>query len=153
MRRRAALLLTAVAIAATPGGALAQKRMPEASFPARAGKSRAVFECNEDKAIWLRIWNPVRGWQGDRASEVRIGGETFRTEIDGASDSFILSDVPLPKMGVTDGLLSAAKRGEELVLAGQAAELIPGPDRSFPLRGARAKIERVEKACGRPITG
>ena len=52
-------------------------------------------------------------------------------------------------MGVTDGLLSAAKASEELVLAGPSAEQIPGPSRSFPLKGARAKIERVEKACGR----
>ena len=50
-------------------------------------------------------------------------------------------------MGASPALFAAAKAGKELVLAGVAAEQIPGPDRSFPLRGARAKIERVEKAC------
>ncbi|TDR87073.1 hypothetical protein [Enterovirga rhinocerotis] len=152
MTRRAATLgVIAVALAVPAGSMAAKAAAPETSFPARAGKSRLAFECAADKAIWLRVTNPPRGWLADRASVIRIGRTTFRVEIDGASDSFILSDVPLPKMGVTDGLLAAAKAGEELVLAGRAAEQIPGPDRSFPLTGARAKIERLEKACGRRL--
>lgn len=141
----------ALALSTVAGAALAQPA-PEAAFPARAGKSRLVFECdrqNEDKAILMRIWNPARGWLADRPSVIRLGEKTFRTEVDGATDSFLLSDVPLPKIGVTNDLLSAAKASEELVLAGPAADQIPGPDRSFPLKGARAKIEQVEKACGR----
>lgn len=143
----AGLAIVALATASTA----ALGRAAEAEFPARAGKSRLVFECNQDnkdKAVWLRVWNPVRGWRAERPSEVRIGETRFKTEVDGATDSFILSDVPSPGIGVTPALLAAAKSGEELVLAGPAAEQIPGPSRSFPLTGARAKIERVEKACG-----
>jgi hypothetical protein len=140
-------VLVSSAIVALPALAEA-KRTPEAVFPAREGTSRLVFECGEGKAVWLRVRNPQRGWLADKASEVRLGQRGFRTEIDGASDSFILSDVPLPGMGVTATLLDAAKNAEELVLAGPAAEQIPGPRRSFPLAGARAKIEAVEKACG-----
>ena len=139
-RRLCALLLLGTFAATTP--ALA-KQVVEASFPARAGKSRLVFECEpikKDRAIQMRIWNPARGWLADRPSVVRLGEKTFRTEVDGATDSFLLSYVPLPKTGVTDDLLAAAKGSEELVLAGPAADQIPGPDRSFPLKGARAKI-------------
>lgn len=141
------IALAASAIVALPTIAEA-KRMPEAVFPAREGASRLVFECGEGKAVWMRIRNPQRGWLADKASEVRIGAQRFRTEIDGASDSFILSDVPPPRMGVTQALLDEAKRAEELVLAGPAAEPIPGPRRSFPLANARARIEAVQKACG-----
>lgn len=152
IRRAVTIGLTSLAAAAALAVAPeARGNAPEASFPARAGKSRLVFECAEDKAIWLRIWHPPRGWLGDRAAEIRIGERRFGMEIDGASDSFLLSDVKLPAMGVTDALIAAAKAGEELVLAGKAAEQIPGPNRSFPLKGARARIERVEKACGRPL--
>lgn len=148
---RHALSIAAVSLACLAASAAsADTRSREASFPARSGKSRLVFECADDKAIWLRIWNPARGWQGDRPAEVKIGETTFRTEIDGATDSVLLSDVPLPAMGVSPALLAAAKAGTELVLAGIAAEQIPGPNRSFPLKGARTKILRVEKACGRP---
>ena len=133
--------------AAAPTSAYA-KRAPEAVFPAREGTSRLVFECGQGKAVWLRIRNPQRGWLADKVSEVRLGQRSFRTEVDGASDSFILSDVPLPGMGVTPALIDAAKSAEELVLAGPAAEQIPGPRRSFPLANARGKIEAVEKACG-----
>lgn len=153
LRHASTLLAGALALSLAAAPALA-KRAPEAGFPARAGKSRLVFECGPDKAIQMRIWNPVRGWLADRPTVVRLGEKSFRTEVDGATDSFLLSDVPLPKSGVSDDLLAAAKASEELVVAGPSAEQIPGPQRSFPLRGARAKIGRVEKACGRsPVAG
>ena len=145
--RRSAILVLSTLALLLPTLAEA-KRAPEAVFPAREGTSRLVFECGEGKAVWLRIRNPQRGWLADKVSEVRLGDRRFRTEVDGASDSFILSDVPLPGMGVTTALLDAAKSAEELVLAGPAAEQIPGPRRSFPLANARGKIEAVEKACG-----
>lgn len=143
-------MLSSVLAAALPAAAKGDK--PEASFKARAGRSLLVFECGDDKAIWLRVWHPVRGWRADKPSELRIGAATFRTEVDGATDSFLLSDVPSPGIGLTDALLSAAKAGDEAVLAGPAAEQIPGPRRSFPLTGARARIDRVEKACGHSVT-
>lgn len=138
------ILVASTMLGLATGPALAK---PEASFAARSGKSRIVFECGEGNAIWLRLWYPTRGWQGDQVAEIRIGDSSFRAEIDGASDSAVLSDVPMPGMGATQDLVAAAKSGTELVLAGPAAEQIPGPNRSFPLTGARAKIERVERAC------
>lgn len=142
---RASIALTfAACLAAAPAIA---KSAPEAAFKAGAGKSRVVFECGQDKAIWLRVWHPARGWQGDRPAEVKIGDQTFKMQIDGATDSVLLSDLPLPAMGPSPALIAAAKAGTELVLAGAAAEQIPGPNRSFPLRGAGAKIERLERAC------
>lgn len=151
-RFAATFLLSLAALAAGTICAAAKGSKPEASFPAREGRSLLVFECGDEKAVWLRVWHPVRGWRPDLASEVRIGPKVFRTEVDGATDSFLLSDVPLPGMGLTDALLSAAKEGSELVLAGPAARQIPGPRRSFPLTDARAKIARVERACGHAIT-
>lgn len=139
--------ISALCLAASIASAEARGR--EASFPARAGKSQIVFECGQDKSIWLRVLHPARGWQGDRPAEVKIGDQTFKTQIDGATDSVLLSDLPLPAMGPSQALVAAAKAGQELVLAGAAAEQIPGPNRSFPLRGARTKIERLEKACTR----
>lgn len=144
-----ALSITLLSLACFAASPTLAKPAPQASFPARVGASRLVFECGHDKSIWLRIWNPARGWQGDRPAEVRIGDQTFRTEIDGATDSVLLSDVKLPAMGVSPALVAAAKGRKELVLGGVAAEQIPGPARSFPLRGARTKIARVEAACAR----
>ena len=100
-------MLSSVLATALPAAAKGDK--PEASFKARAGKSLLVFECGDDKAIWLRVWHPVRGWRADKPSELRIGAATFGTEVDGATDSFLLSDVPSPGMGLTDALLSAAQ--------------------------------------------
>lgn len=138
------MALTAHAHALTPP-------IPEAAFPARAGKSRVVFECNrinKETAVWLRLTDPPGGWRAHRPATIRIGARSFKVEIDGASGSSVLSDVPLPKMGVTRALLAAVRAGDELVLSGPAAERIPARRRSFPLDGTeKAKLQRVEQAC------
>lgn len=108
-----------------------------------------VVQCDEVNKSMSLVLQPPASWNGDAGYKMKVlvDGKPFAVLIDGTDEGAVLSNLPKDAIGIDASLRQAIKGGRSLVLEGAAAAGIAIRQRTFPLDGAGAAVERIENSC------